>query len=141
MQPREGPLVYRVTALTDALIGAGLTLGPIEFQFPRSVFVTGISILPTSGLRADMAKLSVRIEDETFQDIIADGAGEHFGSVLSLMGTTVIAPLFADLVLHRPFKLQRPVRSGDTWRISIRNRGLVGLRTETLLYFDEGEEP
>lgn len=139
MLPREGPTVYKVIAASDAIIGAGLTLGPIEFQFPRSVFVTGISILPTSGLRADTAKLSVRIQDETFQDMISDGAGGHVGSVLSLMGTTVIAPLFDELVLHRPFKLQRPVRSGDSWFISITNNGLTNLKTETLLYFDEGE--
>jgi len=141
MQPKLGPVLYRLAALSDVIITPGGLLGPFEFRFPRSVFVTGISIVPRSGLRTDLSLLALRIQDETFQDIIADGKGGHFATCLSLMGTTpLVAPAFGPLILHRPYALQRPVAAGDSWFLTIRNNSAAReITTETILYFDEGE--
>jgi hypothetical protein len=143
VQPRTGPVIFRLAALSDVSItAAGGTLGPYAFRFPRSLFITGISIVPRSGARGDMAALSLRIQDQKFQDMIADGAGGHFASVLSLMGTTPLATAFSPLVLYRPFKLQRPVFAGDEWYFTIQNNSAgTAIKTETILYFDEGEAP
>jgi hypothetical protein len=144
MTPKYGPSVWKVARLSDQVVApAGGVLGPVSFYFPRSVFVDSILILPTTGLRTDMAKLSVRIEDETSADIIADGQGGHEASLLSVFGTTLlVGPMFDDLVLKRPFAVQRPVLSGDEWLFTITNDDpLLELQVEALIYFKEGEMP
>lgn len=144
MIPRYGPSVWKVLGLSDVSVAAaGGILGPITFQMPRSVFLTSILLLPTSGLRANMAKLKLRVQDECFEDLISTSDGGHEATLLSLCGTTPIAaPMFDTLVLKRPFELQRPVRSGDCWLFTLTNNDAAApLAVEALLLFEEGEAP
>ena len=47
--PSIGPVMYAPQGIAGVAIGAGLTLGPITFVWPRPVFVTGLLLLPRTG--------------------------------------------------------------------------------------------
>lgn len=137
MLPANGPQIFKVAGI-DAPVAGGATLGPIPFLFPRDLFVTGVLLVPTSGLRADMAQLRLRIQDETYEDLISDGLMTFDASVLALCGTTPLAfGAFGALVVKRPFVLQRPVASGDMWRFSVRNVAGGTLSSELFLFVEE----
>ncbi len=136
MLPLCGPQVFSVAGV-DAAIAAGATLGPIPFRFPRAVFVVGALLLPTSGVRADMASLRLRIQDESYAELLSDARGGVDAPALAVSGTTLLAGTFSDLMATRPFVLQRPVVSGDIWTVSVRNVGAVELRGELLFFFEE----
>jgi hypothetical protein len=135
--PKKGPVSFTVTAV-DAAIGAGLSVGPVAFRWPRPLFVTGVILLPTSGRHEDMASLRLRIQDESSQDMISDGAGGHKVSALELCGLRPLPSVFGGLMISRPYALQRPVNTGDQWWITIDNRAAVSLRPELIFTFDDG---
>lgn len=140
MQPKLGPVCFRVTD-ADSEIAAGSSLGPIRFRFPRALFVTSVLLLPRSGVRADMAALRLSIEDETQQQIFSSGDGTtNETTALSLMGLRPInGPFVADLLIARPFALQRPVNTGDLWLVTIQNTGAAPITPELIFGFEDGE--
>jgi hypothetical protein len=141
MVPKSGPLRFVVPGVAVAIPGGG-AVGPITFRFPRALFVTSLLLLARSGARGDAASLRLRVQDESFADVIADGFGTSFSApALSLSGLTVLDPMFADLVVVRPFVLQRPVADGDTWRFTITNTFGAPITPELLIGFDEGLRP
>lgn len=137
MQPAVGPVRFRVRGV-EAPIFTGSVLGPVEFRWPRALFVTSLLLLPKSGARPDLAQLSIEIEDETQQQIVSSGNGQNqAAAALALNGQTPIGPMLTDLVLARPFAIQRPVNTGDKWYITIRNAaGGIALTVTPELYFD-----
>lgn len=139
MRFRFGPDSYVVSSV-DEVIGAGLSIVERSFRFPRPVFVDQLLLIPLTGLRADMAKLRIRIQDETSADLISDGIGGHEASALELCGLTPLpgGPIFEDLVLVRPYDLQRPVMAGDVWYFTLENVSAGPIRPELVLGFKEG---
>lgn len=111
MIPRCGPMQYSPFGLSGVSIAAAASNGPVAFRWPRAVFCTGFLLFPESGSLVDAAHLKIRIQDESFTDMITDGAGAQF-----------YAPA---LLLHgfgfRIFDLQRPVAAGDLWYITLAN--------------------
>lgn len=105
-------MLYRVRGISGVSVASGTTLGPIAFRFPRDVFVDGVQLLVRSGNPAELAALEMRIQDETFSDIISDGQGTIF---------TAAGAMLASIRGWHPFKVQRPVAVGDSWLISITN--------------------
>lgn len=137
MLPRFGPQLLKVAGI-DAAIVAGATLGPIDFRWPRDLFVVGMLLLPTSGLRADMAGLRIRVQDESYEDLISDGVSVTNAPALALCGLTPLAfGAFSTFTLSRPFVLQRPVASGDLWRVSVQNVTAGALQGECLFWIEE----
>jgi hypothetical protein len=128
MQPRVGPVLFSVRGISGVAVPNGSEVGPITFQFPRALFVTGLLLLPRSGSQADLAKLQLRIQDELQADMISDG------SVLFEFG---------GLAMHgrcfRPYPLQRPVLDGDEWRFTVGNDGAAPITVATLaIIVEEG---
>ncbi len=128
MLPKVGPVLYIVPGSSNVSIGAGTTL-LLPFKWPSARFVTGLLVLPLSGVPADAARLEVAITDETQQQIIADGFGGTFAAPgLAMSG----------LVAWNPLPLQRPVAAGDPWGISVANVGAAPITLAALvLYFEE----
>lgn len=135
MQPKVGPVRFRVTEV-ETSIGVGASVGPVRFRWPRPLFVVSMLLLPRSGSRVDMAALRIAIEDETQQQIISSGDGStNEAGALGLTGLNPInGPMFSNLVLGRPFALQRPVNTGDLWLITIRNVDGAGAITPELVF-------
>lgn len=139
---RFGPSSFSVRGLTDVAIPNGTSVGPIAFRFPRALFVTGLVISTANGLASEVAALEVRIQDETFQDIITTGWTEQHETGcagLSAMQMLPNGPIAAALAVVRPYPLQRPVNVGDEWFITIGNRYATPVTPELHFLFDDGE--
>jgi hypothetical protein len=138
MQPSFGPVSYTVGGITDVAIGAGLTLGPIRFRFPRAVFVSSIIMHERTGDPARLARLRLRIQDETSQDIITDGRSKNTvrGATINAL-TCLDGPFASGLVKLRAFPIQRPVLDGDQWFISVTNDDVADRFCELHLQFEE----
>lgn len=146
--PVAGPSLYTIRGFSGATIAAGASLGPpgsgasviqplCQWLFPRDLFVTGILVTPRgAAAESDLAKLALRIQDESFQDMISTGwQNDHFANCGALMRQP--SSLSAVTRLH-PFRLQRPVRSHDEWLITLRNDGAAPIDVASVtLYFDE----
>jgi hypothetical protein len=128
MIPKCGPALFSPREFAWAVVPGGGDLGPITFRFPRNLFVTGLMVLTGDGSVVDLAHLFIRIQDETFQDVITDG-----------QGTTLEAGLLALRGIQgKPFPLQRPLMSGDLWLITLSNLSPNDIRISGLfLFFDE----
>lgn len=138
MLPRVGPFSYSVTGITDVSVGAGSSVGPITFRFPRAVFVTGLVMIPRSGARADLAALRLRVQDESFAELVSDGRGVKLETgMLGLAGLTVVGPAFQELELVRAFALQRPLQVHDTWHFTVSNVGSGAVTPELHIQFEE----
>lgn len=130
--PRVGPVLFSVPAFDLVTIPAASEIGPTLFRFPRALFVTGVLLLPDSGLRTEAASLRVRIQDATFQDLISDGQGFTFDAPSLAMGG-----MGAEFGL-RPFAMQQPVAAGDEWFFTVSNRSAADILSGALLiYFEE----
>lgn len=128
MIPQVGPALYSVSAFAGQTVGAGSSIGPIAFQWPRMLFVTGLLLVPQSGSAVDLASLSLQIQDESFADLMSDGSMLSRAPGLALHGQG-----------FRPFPLQRPVMAGDEWRFTVTNATGAGIALACLaLFFDEG---
>jgi hypothetical protein len=126
--PRVGPALFSVAGFAGQTIGAGASLGPVAFQWPRMLFCTGLLVLPRSGSAVDLAALSVRIQDESFADMFSDGQILFRAPALALQGFGL-----------RPFPLQRPVMTADEWRITVTNASGAGIDLACVaLLFEEG---
>jgi hypothetical protein len=138
--PKLGPSLFSVRTFANASIpSVGSVVTPTPgFRWPRALFCTGLLLVPQSGSPADAAALSVRLQDETFADIITDG----FGTTLRIDGCAMSG--IADSLgfgrpMFRPFAFQRPVLDGDTWTISVFNASGAPIVVAGLhLLFDEG---
>jgi hypothetical protein len=113
----------------------------LAFNFPKSVFLTGVLVLPLpdvafASYEAQCARLSLAVVDEVNQPLFSDSRG-------TLLGTTnapVAAPLFQLFGRSfRPYALQRPIAALDVWRFTVQNadtanaQALAGI----FLYFGE----
>ena len=127
---RRGPQIYTVPEFLTP-ITASTARGPVAFRWPRDVFVSSVLVLPTSGVRADMAGLRLRIQDETYADIIGDSLGSVGAGVLALCGN-VSLDITPAIALRRAFVLQRPVIGGDQWRITVTNENADAVGAEVL---------
>ncbi len=128
--PKVGPALYSVRGLENLAIGNGVTVGPIAFQFPRAVFVTGLQLVPLSGSQADAAKLALRVVDELQSDFFFDGLGQNFTFPALAMG---------GLSAPRVFPFQRPVAGGDRWNFYVTNNHSGALTVASLgIAFNEG---
>lgn len=124
MTPIRGPVLFSVPGFANLLIGVGGTSGAIAFRWPRALFVTGVLWFPQTADQAHGSTLNLRIQDETFQDVISDGQG----AVFAIPGDAANGQGF------RYFALQRPVLDGDTWMLTVTNTGAVE-RTLSGLFF------
>lgn len=127
MIPYCGPALFSVPGFQWAIVPTLGDLGPFTFRFPRNLFVTGLMALTGDGDSATLAKLFIRIQDETFQDVISDGQGQAFEA-----GLTALRGLSG-----KPFPVQRPVMSGDQWIITISSLDDAegGIRLAGLYFF------
>lgn len=128
MPPKTGAILYVPAGISGVAVDGGATLGPVEFQFPESVFVTGVKLLTRSGLPADVAALALRIEDETAHDMFADGQGGSFFAPGAALGA----------LTFRFWALQRPIQAGDVWRLSVQNRGAGPITPIVIVVFERG---
>jgi hypothetical protein len=121
VESRFGPVSFSVFGITDVPIPAASSLGPIAMRWPRAVFVTDLTLLATA---PDLSRfLSIRIQDETFQDILIQG-GDGQGNDMAADTANrliVLEPQLPDFVRVRRFPLQRPVLDHDTWWITVTN--------------------
>lgn len=150
MIPSRGPSVWKVP-FSDGLAcavapaaGSPSISGELAFNFPRSVFLTGILVLPRvsaafASYQEQIAQLSLNVIDEVNQPLISDSRG-------TIVGTTR-APVAAPFLMlfgraFHPFAMQRPIASLDVWRFTIQNAHTA--RAQTLagifLYFSEPDE-
>lgn len=139
MIPQLGPVIYVPRGFANAIVPAAGQIGPLEFRFPRAVFVTGLLVMPSTGATADQGALSIQIEDETFQQIIGDGQGQSFDApalALSGLGPSGLMSFAGGWTW---FALQRPVADGDLWNITVFNSSLAEIAVTALLRFDEPE--
>jgi hypothetical protein len=132
--PRVGPQLFSVREFDAVTIGAGLAVGASSFRWPRDLFVTGISWLPETGDPAELANLRVRISDETFQEVFADGQGFTFDVPGVLLGG-----IAAQVEYHgfRRWPLQRPVAAGDQWFFTMTNTSAADIDVAGLYLFIE----
>lgn len=113
----------------------------LAFNFPKSVFLTGLLALPLPDVAfgtyvEQCAQLSLSVVDETNQPLVSDSRG-------TIVGTTnapVAAPFFMLFgKSFRPFALQRPIASLDRWLFTVQNADTA--RAQVLagiyLYFQE----
>ncbi len=149
MLPQRGPCLWVVPG-SDGLVcpvapaaGSESISAELVFNFPRSVFMVGVLVIPRpdavafpGGLLPQIAQLKLAIMDEVNQPIFSDSRG-------TVKGTTrapVAGPLLAMFgrAFH-PFALQRPVASLDVWRFTIQNRDTANAQTldGIYLYFEE----
>lgn len=144
MQPKIGPVLYSVrefVGLSVPALAGGVpgTSGVQTFRYPRSVFVTSIRLVTNDGSPASLAALSLRIQDETSQEVIFNVAGQNTAPFGALQG---IGGIGGPGLLVRgagKFELQRPVADGDTWLMTVRNSsGAPIVLAALLLEFAEG---
>ncbi len=113
--------IYVVEDLCRVSVPAGGVepgeLGPFDWIWPRSVEVTGILVVPSDGLPASLAKLSLEIFDETERPLATDGQGLNGGNVQAF--AMPCRSLFGRN--FRPFALERAVRAHDRWRFTLKN--------------------
>lgn len=114
--PKEGCILYSARAFAAASVpalGGGIP-GELQgtFRWPKSVFCTGLLLLPMSGAIADSAKLFLRWQDETAYDVITDGQG----GTLEMPGV-----LMHSLRGGRYMPVQRPIVVGDEWVFTVSN--------------------
>jgi hypothetical protein len=141
VRPQRGPVRYLVSA-ADVDINGGSTL-EVDFRFPRPVFATGLLMTLRNPQDQYLANVSLRIQDETQQDMIFDGVGGYTGRPLAMFRTRYIdgGPFFTDLMKVRTYQLQRPVFTGDRWFFTIRNsNGEITIRPELIIEVAEGTE-
>ena len=128
-EPRSGPIVYLPPAFR-ALSIPSLTTFTNVYYWPKPVFVVGVSVIPMSGLAADLANLEFGFTDESQDQFSSDGSGQPGSNAapsLALMG--------ADL--STPWPMQRPVIGGDRWVLSMFNRGGAAITLAALAFFLE----
>lgn len=116
------PVVWVVPGLARVVVPAQVGIvagqfGPVNFRFAAPREVTGILLLPASGLAADLAQLSVQITDEQEDQLISDQVGDarpprlpFAVPLLSLAGSA-----------FHPYPWAKLVAIGDRWRITVRN--------------------
>lgn len=139
MIPRKGPSSYSCRGITDVSVPAGGEISAV-WRWPRALFVTGFLAHGRGGTRAELAALTLRIQDETFQDVFSDGQGASFArSLLSLCGLVTTGPLVDDLVMVRPWVMQRPVAAGDEWVVTVANTSGAPIYPELHWLFEEPE--
>lgn len=125
-QPTFGPVLYSVPGLSGITLAGGSSSPAVVFTWPRDLFVSGVLLLPLSGSPADLARLSLEVVDEYDEQIVSDATGEGF---------TVPGLALAGFGL-RPFPLQRPVRAGQRWQMTISLEAGAN-ETPTLLFWIE----
>jgi hypothetical protein len=148
--PRVGPVLFIVEALrvplaptTSIVAGGPVATSPRPpFRWPRDLFVSAASLFSSDGDPTKAAALTLRIQDETFQDVFTDGQGGTFAVPgLALIGGP-LPGAGAPQGGIKPFSLQRPVARGDQWTITITNTDTVRTITPILLFrFEEAYEP
>lgn len=151
MIPCRGPSIWKVP-FSDGLACpiAPDAVSPsisaeLVFNFPRSVFLTGILLLPIpdatwATYQEQIAQLSLQVTDETNQPVISDSRGTIVGSTNAPVASPLLQ-LFGRG--FHPFALQRPLASLDVWRFTVQNADPVNAQTLAgiFLYFSEpGEE-
>ena len=138
MIPRVGPALYTVTGISDVPIPSGTSLQRVQFRWPRDLFVTGVLLFAKAGAPAANANLELQIEDETFQQMFSDGQGQTFAVPALALNGGPLPGAGAPPTGARAFALQRPVRKGDLWFISVANVAVDGTAVpELFFYFDE----
>ncbi len=138
--PKVGPSLFSVRDFANVSIPAGGSVVTPQpgFRWPRALFCTGLLVIPQSGSPADAAALSVRIQTETFTDLVTDGQGASFFAPAAAM-SGIGNDLGFGRPMFRPFALQRPVLDGDLWTLTVANAAGAPIITAGLfLLFDEG---
>lgn len=145
MLPQRGPMLYSVQGAQGLAVAAAVGAVPgtsavLRFRWPRALFCTGVALIARTGLASDLSTLALRIQDESFQDVIADGRGAVTIPIGVLGGPQGMG---GPGVLVTPgnawLALQRPVTDGDLWFFTITNAS-AGILTVAalLLRFEEG---
>lgn len=115
----------------------------LVYNFPRSVFMTGVLVIPTpdsvafpSGLLTQLSQLKLAITDEVNQPIFNDTRGTVRGTTRAPVAGPLLA-LFG--AAFHPFAMQRPVAALDVWRFTIQNRDIANAQTieGIYLFFEE----
>lgn len=127
MQPQRGSVLYSVPGISGVAIAGGSDSPEVSFFWPRDLFVSGVLLLSDDGSPVTAAGLSLRVVDESTEDVIADGQGAgFFAPALSLQGFGV-----------RPYPLQRPVTARAEWLITVRNDNAGPVAPQLLFFFEE----
>jgi hypothetical protein len=123
------PAIYTVPGFARVAVpAAGAAafgkLGPIAFRFPSSREITGLLVLPELATPAAAGVLSLEIADQNDDEIFSDQAGD-----VTFPRDPFSAPALAmSGPAWHPFPLQRIVKTGDRWLLSLRNSSGVVVR-------------
>lgn len=117
-------------------VGSPTSSALFTFQFPRSVFLTGLLALPRKSAvlayNAQCAALSLFATDEAQRPIFSDSRG-------TLQGTNAVPVAGAFLGLFgkafHPYALQRPIRAGANWSFRVQNADPANAAVLAGLYF------
>lgn len=144
--PQRGALCIIVPGISNVPITNGTTGNRITYQWPRRIKLTEMMIVPTSGLKTDLAQLSMSIYDEK-GDLISTGqqqAGQAAVPLLQLFGVNPLVLHLTGWTWAPAWKdFTRVVRGGERWQFQITNaKAGGGSITPVLAFnFEELDEP
>ena len=112
-------------------------IGPaFRFRWPFHTLVIGLTLHAKNGTLAELANLSVELQDGDDHRITTDGQGfELYVGGAQLVGGAPAAWGLQDvtgarLAGGRPFAFQRMVNAGEIWTMSFKNANLVPVTPE-----------
>ena len=137
---RHGPILISIPGVSGVSLGPSSTGAVVKYRWPQAYALDAWTMLPRSGVVADLGALTIRMQDAAGDELVTDGQGFFPGSVFlpPLAGVGFQPSVFkppGGVASWTPrwMPLERHVRAGDQWLFQVMN-GSGATRTPELLF-------